>query len=377
MLARHEVPVHTGPTLSKKKPKRPTQFMFIDSSNGGVNAKPDKVVRSFVMKSARNKKSWSTRPKNEKTKTSTGTESEDQGNLSAENKAAWQSTRADWDRPSSIKPSGPDYTRCITSPNSSRSNSVSSSYSDTYFHEGHVLYQTSLNVERESGLDASRYTLFRQQPLPVQDGFDKKVFSPFGCLVVPLDTDAENLLQQCMSAIIVSFGSELIEETVVEAASPRLIPIDPHNSSAAAATNWIRACIQSPTGAPFIYAALSTSLRAAKPNTEVYKWRAMAELNRLLSDPCTSTNDTTIAAVLILFAIEEAGLANPKRCGDERKCSMSVNDAHQNGLRTMIGQRGGLAALNGNKCLQVCLLMYVHRELSHVLFGRRSIQAAQ
>jgi hypothetical protein len=40
----------------KKKEKRPTSFMFIDSSNGGVNAKPDKVVRSFVMKSARNKK---------------------------------------------------------------------------------------------------------------------------------------------------------------------------------------------------------------------------------------------------------------------------------------------------------------------------------
>jgi hypothetical protein len=39
MLARNEVPVHTGPILSKKKPKRPTQFMFIDSSNGGINAK--------------------------------------------------------------------------------------------------------------------------------------------------------------------------------------------------------------------------------------------------------------------------------------------------------------------------------------------------
>jgi hypothetical protein len=373
MLARNEVPVHTGPILSKKKPKRPTQFMFIDSSNGGINAKPDKVVRSFVMRSARNKKSWSTRPKIGKTKTSTDTESEDQGNLSAENKGAWQSTRADRDRPSSIKALKSDYTRCITSPNSSRSNSISSSYSDTYFHEGHVPYQTSLNVEREFELDASRYALFRRQPLPFQNGFDKKVFSPFGYLVVPLDTEAENLLQKCMSAIIVSFGSELIEGTVVEAASPRLIPIDPHNSSSAAATNWIKACIQSPTGAPFIYAALSTSLRAAQPNAEVYKWRAMAELNRLLSDPCTSTNDATIAAVLILFAIEEADLADPKRCGDERKCSMSMNDAHYNGLRTMIRQRGGLAALNGNKCLQVCLLMYVHRDFLQILFGRCSI----
>jgi hypothetical protein len=93
----------------------------------------------------------------------------------------------------------------------------------------------------------------------------------------------------------------------------------------------------------------------------------MAELNGLLSNPRTSTNDTTIAAVLILLAIEEANLASPKRQGDERKCSMSVNEAHHNGLRTMISQRGGLTALNGNRCLQVCLLMYVHSYFSRVL----------
>jgi hypothetical protein len=121
--------------------------------------------------------------------------------------------------------------------------------------------------------------------------------------------------------------------------------------------DWIKDCIQSPTGTPFIYAALSTSLRAAQLNPEVYKWRAMSELNIILSNPHTSTNDTTIAAVLILLAIEEADLADPKRRGDERKCSMSVNEAHHNGLKTMIRQRGGLAALSGNRCLQVCLLM--------------------
>jgi hypothetical protein len=36
---------------------------------------------------------------------------------------------------------------------------------------------------------------------------------------------------------------------------------------------------------------------------------------------------------------------------------MSVNDAHLNGLRTMIRQRGGLAALGGNQCLHVFILM--------------------
>jgi hypothetical protein len=40
--------------------------MFIDSTSHGVNAKPDKAVRSFVMKSARSKKPWSTRQKSPK-----------------------------------------------------------------------------------------------------------------------------------------------------------------------------------------------------------------------------------------------------------------------------------------------------------------------
>jgi len=98
-------------------------------------------------------------------------------------------------------------------------------------------------------------------------------------------------------------------------------------------------------------------LKAVQLDPEAYKWRAMSEVNSLLSDPRTSSNDATIAAVLILLAIEEASLSDPKRRGDERKCSMSVNEAHHNGLRTMIRQRGGLVALSGNKCLQVCLLM--------------------
>jgi hypothetical protein len=83
----------------------------------------------------------------------------------------------------------------------------------------------------------------------------------------------------------------------------------------------------------------------------------LSAVNELLSDPRTSTNDTTIAAVLILLANEEADLADSKRQGDERNCSLMVNETHYNGLRTMIRQRGGLAALGGNRVLQVCLLM--------------------
>jgi hypothetical protein len=83
----------------------------------------------------------------------------------------------------------------------------------------------------------------------------------------------------------------------------------------------------------------------------------MSEVNTLLSNPRTRTNDATIAAVLILLAVEEEALSDRKQRGDERKSSVWANEAHHNGLRNMIQQRGGLAALMGNKCLQVCLLM--------------------
>lgn len=140
-------------------------------------------------------------------------------------------------------------------------------------------------------------------------------------------------------------------------AAPRVIPIDPHESSSVAAMQWIKKCIQSPIGAPFIYAVLTSSARAARLDSEKHKWLAMAAVNGLLSNPRTSTNDSTISAVLVLLAIEEADLADPRRKGNERECSLAVNDAHYNGLKTMIQQRGGLASLCGNRMLQVCLLM--------------------
>ena len=94
-----------------------------------------------------------------------------------------------------------------------------------------------------------------------------------------------------------------------------------------------------------------------KLDSEVYKWRAISEVNTVLADSSRNTDDTTIATVLILLALEEADLANPKSKGEERKYSMSVNGAHLNGLKTMIEQRGGLAALSANRCLQVFILM--------------------
>lgn len=149
----------------------------------------------------------------------------------------------------------------------------------------------------------------------------------------------------------------LISLSVVEGSAPRLIPVDIHKSSSFAATDWIARCIQSPSGASYIYAALTASARAVGLDSEAYKWRAVSEVNKLLSNPKTSTDDTTIATVLVLLALEESDLADPRRQGSDREWSLSANDAHLNGLRTMIGQRGGLVALNANSCLQVFILM--------------------
>lgn len=65
----------SGRGPSRRSGKKPMQFMFIDSTSHGVNAKPDKAVRSFVMKSARSKKPWSTRQKSPKTEADSGADS--------------------------------------------------------------------------------------------------------------------------------------------------------------------------------------------------------------------------------------------------------------------------------------------------------------
>lgn len=68
MFAHCELQELSGRDASRKQSTRPPQFMFIDcdSRKGGINAKPHTMVQSFVMKSARHKKSWSTRPRSPK-----------------------------------------------------------------------------------------------------------------------------------------------------------------------------------------------------------------------------------------------------------------------------------------------------------------------
>ncbi|KAH7401039.1 hypothetical protein DE146DRAFT_736001 [Phaeosphaeria sp. MPI-PUGE-AT-0046c] len=267
MLAYSATQKYDSRSESGPQPKCPTKFMFIDSSHGGVNAKPDKNVRSFVMKSARTKKTWSTRPKSPKKDPSSDTRAK---------------------------------------------------------------REPSIQTRRPFGSDAT---------LPRSAYSDS--------IVSCSNSDFHNFSERALT-----------DRAVIVSAAPRVIPIDPHKSAGDLAMQWIKGCIQSPVGAPFIYAVLTSSARAAHLDSEKYKWRAMSAVNGLLSNPRTSTNDCTISAVLVLLAIEEADLADPRRQGDERECSLMVNDAHHNGLRTMIRQRGGLAALSGNRVLQVCLLMH-------------------
>lgn len=119
------------------------------------------------------------------------------------------------------------------------------------------------------------------------------------------------------------------------------------------------ACIQSPVGSSFIYAALTMSMRAANLDCDVYKWRAVSAVNKILTIHGNHIDDTTIASVLMLLNFEEAELADPRKQGWDRTNSQSMNRAHHDGLRKMVEQRGGLAALDGNRCLQTFLLMFV------------------
>ncbi|KAL7779938.1 hypothetical protein CFE70_009956 [Pyrenophora teres f. teres 0-1] len=273
---------------SRKREKSPTTFMFIDSSKGGVNAKPDKVVRSFVMKSARNKKSWSTRPKSSKSESTLNAKAS-RGSLCPYNAQPQASISHAFECGSPLMPLEKWTT---TSRSSSRSNSVFSSNSSDWTGNSPVSTYTSPCAENNYADDAFNFPSTQRPSLPSRNTLFIRSLGSFDCLSVQLDTKTKYLLQQY-----------------------------PHRSSEAAATEWIAACIQSPVGAPFVYAALTSASRATKLDTEAYKWRAISEVNRLLSDPSKNTNDTTIATVLILLALEEADLADPRRNGDDRRCS--------------------------------------------------------
>jgi hypothetical protein len=96
-----------------------------------------------------------------------------------------------------------------------------------------------------------------------------------------------------------------------------------------------------------------------KPNLAdvlYYKGMAISEINSLLSDPKTRVNDDNIAAVFMLLCLEESQLV-PSNDPKENDASQLQREVHLNGLTAMIQQRGGLAGLSSNRCLQVFILM--------------------
>jgi hypothetical protein len=204
MLAHKALPGHDGRLLSATPSKRPaaTNFMFIDSSNGGVNAKPDKIVRSFVMKSARNKKPWSTRPKSPKSERSSDTIPRRRPS------SGKQST----DQHSSISDQAPRVQRSefsvlgddlsMTSPSSTKSDSIFSCQSFgcacspvSSFTSPSIEYK---HVDGAFGLRATQ-----QEFSARYDVLNTMALGSLNSLVVSLDIKAEGLLQQCGCNILV------------------------------------------------------------------------------------------------------------------------------------------------------------------------------
>jgi hypothetical protein len=119
---------------------------------------------------------------------------------------------------------------------------------------------------------------------------------------------------------------------------------------------WVMDGMLSPTGAPFIYAALTSSALNPTPNITArdmltYKTEAIRHVQKLLMDPKTRVDDNNITAVFMLLCIEES------RASDRLPDSQSQMIAHLNGLKMMMKLRGGLASLDNNQYLQTFILM--------------------
>jgi hypothetical protein len=183
----------------RKQEKRPTSFMFIDSNNGGVTAKPDKVVRSFVMKSARNKKPWSTRPKSPKTDTPVIARFRRKSSSRAHSnneqpQGSGGSSRLECDASTVLWEK-----RTVTSPSSSRSNSVFSSASSNWAACESPVSTHTISPCAEYGYadDAFDFPNPRHPVLPRRTSVDVGIARSFDCLAVRLDANAEYLLHQC------------------------------------------------------------------------------------------------------------------------------------------------------------------------------------
>ncbi|KAF2735062.1 hypothetical protein EJ04DRAFT_222574 [Polyplosphaeria fusca] len=334
-----------GGRRGRGKRPAPMSFMFIDSSNQGQNAKPDKAVRSFVMHQARRQKPWSTRQKLPPSP-EPGLASAD---LPASRKRPLRGPhRADEEEWSQSEPS-PNlwHAQSLGSPVSSvgaSSRSASQPCATPPSSYGSVCDSPDCHGEACGHAAHQRRD---STALVRRDGFALGILDPFDCLAVHTDGRTSSLIDHFVGII-----------------SPRLIPVDLHQTSTATTTGWVARSLRDQTSAPFAYALLTSSALHLQglgaqgvENPLYYKAQAISEVNKLLSDPTTGVDDNNIAAVFMLLCLEESQTA-PGNLHDDTEWSEMQRAIHLNGLRTMIDQRGGLAALSSNKCLQVFLLMH-------------------
>ena len=185
-----------------KKEKRPKTFMFIDSSNGGINAKPDRVVRSFVMKSARNKKPWSTRPRSPKTETLTSEKPRRRSGSRTQSSIGQPQKIGCLPRLECGTYSAPCVKHSVTSASSSRSNSVVSAHSSNWACESPVSTSTTPCAASDHAEDVRNSLNQRRLDLAYRTNLKVCFANSFDCLAVRLDAGAERLLHQCKLPIV-------------------------------------------------------------------------------------------------------------------------------------------------------------------------------
>jgi hypothetical protein len=202
MLAHHDLCGHDRRLLPAAQTKHNTQFMFIDSSNGGVNAKPDKVVRSFVMRSARNKKSWSTRPKSPRTNPSSEVRTRQRPSSRKHGITEHCSPKDSLAQLNCTQFWASGYNSSITSPHSSKSGSTFSSCLDSNCAcDGATSCSTSPITDYTHENDTSACLPWQQKLSMHRNTLRPTSLGSFGCLVVDLNMSAENLLQRCKYSV--------------------------------------------------------------------------------------------------------------------------------------------------------------------------------
>jgi hypothetical protein len=183
----------------KGKGKRPqqTKFMFIDASDKGTNAKPDKAVRSFVMHQARRSKPWSTRQKQ-----SLGDEVPSRRLAGPGPKRSPSQPHSKADRTPSSRSQDLDFdpnvpstwsARAFGSPVSSDSFSANSRESSQPSTPGSS-HGSVCNIPSCTGASCG-WT--HDTTVARRDGFALGALDPFDCLAVKFDAKSSALLDHC------------------------------------------------------------------------------------------------------------------------------------------------------------------------------------